>query len=265
MIVFAAITPHSPLLLPTVGKKQQTKLKKTLAAMKQMEEDLYTVRPESIVIFTPHGQTLAEAFSIHVAERYETNFQEFGDFTTRKIFKANPLLIERLKHHVRFTDSASHSLTLLIEDHLDYGAAVPLSLLAAHLPDVSIVPIFHSGLALASHFAFGKSLHEELTRSKKRIAVIASADLSHRLTDKAPGGYSPDGKKFDEAVVHAMKNQNYNALFGLESAALNAKACGLRTIMMLLGVLDGVNCSPELLSYEGPFGVGYLSVRYKFV
>ncbi|MEK7606982.1 MAG: class III extradiol dioxygenase subunit B-like domain-containing protein [Patescibacteria group bacterium] len=265
MIVFAAITPHSPLLLPTVGKKQQTKLKKTLAAMKRMAEDLYAAKPDILLVLSPHGQTLPESFSIHVAERYETSFQEFGDFTTKKVFKSDPMLIERLRRHLRSTDTVGHPLTLLTQDHLDYGTAVPLCLLAEHLLSVSVVPMFDSGLALTAHFAFGKSLHEELVRSKKRIAVIASADLSHRLTDKAPGGYSPDGKKFDEGVVHAMKNQDYDSLFGLEPSGAEAKACGLRTIMILLGVLDGVNCSPEILSYEGPFGVGYMSVRYKFV
>lgn len=264
MIVFAAVTPHSPLLLPTVGKKQQVKLKKTLSAVKQLEEELYAAKPEVLVIFSPHGQTLPESFSIHVAQEYETNFQDFGDFATKKTFRSTPLLIEHMRRSLR-NDGSAMPLSMLTEPFLDYGTAVPACLLTEHLPEVSLVPIFDSGLSLQKHFEFGKALHEELSKSKKRIALVASSDLSHRLTDKAPGGFAPEGKKFDEAVVHAIKNQDYDKLLELEESSREAKACGLRTLVMLLGALEGVNCSPEILAYEGPFGVGYMTVKCKFV
>ena len=37
-----------------------------------------------------------------------------------------------------------------------------------------------------------------------------------------------------------------------------AGECGLRSILILLGILSGNKIKPEVLSYEGPFGVGYL-------
>ena len=36
-----------------------------------------------------------------------------------------------------------------------------------------------------------------------------------------------------------------------------AGECGLRSIAVLLGCLDGEAVQTEILSYEGPFGVGY--------
>jgi aromatic ring-opening dioxygenase LigB subunit len=38
----------------------------------------------------------------------------------------------------------------------------------------------------------------------------------------------------------------------------SAGECGLRSIVILMGALDGLKVKPEILSYEGPFGVGYL-------
>ena len=43
-----------------------------------------------------------------------------------------------------------------------------------------------------------------------------------------------------------------------------AGECGLRSILILLGALDGLNWKPEILSYEAPFGVGYLVTNIKF-
>ena len=36
-----------------------------------------------------------------------------------------------------------------------------------------------------------------------------------------------------------------------------AAECGYRSILMLLGVFEGLEIETEVLSYEGPFGVGY--------
>jgi len=44
-----------------------------------------------------------------------------------------------------------------------------------------------------------------------------------------------------------------------------AGECGLRSFCFLLGILEasGISWQPEILSYEGPFGVGYLVVNFK--
>ncbi|MDP3245113.1 MAG: AmmeMemoRadiSam system protein B [bacterium] len=261
MLVFSAIVPHSPLLLPSIGKKNQGKLKKTLTAYQKLEEDLYVSKPETIIIFSPHGTSLPEAFSINLAQNYETNLAEFGDFGTKLKFPPDTMLIERLRRHLQ--EEKDLPVTLCTDQFLDYASTVPAALLTNHLQNVSLIPIYDSGLSLKKHFEFGQALQEEIIKDKKRVAVIASADLSHRLTDKAPGGFSPEGKKFDDAVVACLNEGNVKGILALEKDITEAKACGLKTITMLLGALDKINCSPELLSYEGPFGVGYLVVKFK--
>jgi len=42
-----------------------------------------------------------------------------------------------------------------------------------------------------------------------------------------------------------------------------AGECGYRSIIILLGALDGLDWKPEILSYEAPFGVGYLVANFK--
>jgi AmmeMemoRadiSam system protein A len=40
----------------------------------------------------------------------------------------------------------------------------------------------------------------------------------------------------------------------------NAGECGYPYILIMLGVMDGYDFKPSLFSYEGPFGVGYLTI-----
>jgi aromatic ring-opening dioxygenase LigB subunit len=42
-----------------------------------------------------------------------------------------------------------------------------------------------------------------------------------------------------------------------EGLCEQAGECGLRSLVMLGGTLEELHVSPELLSYEGPYGVGY--------
>ena len=42
-----------------------------------------------------------------------------------------------------------------------------------------------------------------------------------------------------------------------EELVESAGECGLRPIFFLMGSMDGMEASSRVLSYEGPFGVGY--------
>src|SRR3989339_675883 len=99
-----------------------------------------------------------------------------------------------------------------------------------------------SALSLEQHFAFGQFLHRQLSSIDKRFAVIASADLSHRLTKDAPGGYSKRGSEFDKKLVSLVKKNDVAAILKFDRAlAEEAGECGLRPIAILLGILDTGN------------------------
>ena len=103
-----------------------------------------------------------------------------------------------------------------------------------------------------------------LSEKNKKIAVIASGDLSHCVTKDAPAGYSPRGKEFDEKLVELITNKNITGILKIDQGLIEeAGECGLRSIMILLGLLERINYTPEILSYEAPFGVGYLVANFK--
>ncbi len=65
--------------------------------------------------------------------------------------------------------------------------------------------------------------------------------------------------KFDEMLVGMIREADFAGVLDLDSKlADEAGECGLRSIIALAGAFDGYGVKTEVLSYEGPFGVGYL-------
>lgn len=260
-LVFACVTPHTPLLMPTIGKEGLALIEKTKLAVQQLEQELYVAQPETLIVITPHGDALPDALSINLNTKYVTNFEEFGDLTTKLTWKSEIMLIDRIRE-----DFKDKHLPLVLgsSDFIDYGSAVPLSYLTAHLPNARVIPLITSQLDVKAHYTFGKELKDEIMSSPKRIAIIASADLSHRVGENSPEGLSPKGVAFDEKIVDIVTKQNPVGIMDVDEAWITeSKACGAKVVATLCGILDDVRHEAKVLSYEKPFGVGYLVAQMK--
>ncbi len=261
MIVFAAVVPHSPLLLKGIGKDHTKKLAKTVAAMADIEQRLYLTRPDTLCIISPHGNVMPDAFGINLSAEYATSFKDLGDFKTSKTFRSDFMLIDRIQRSIR----KDLPLVLQSDENLDYGFGVPLHLLTEHIKNPAIIPITTAGLDYKVHFDFGKAMRDEMLNSNKRIAVIASSDLAHTLTKDAPGGFSKHGAEFDVKVQELLAHRNVPGLLQMDPGVCKAaKECGLRPMLVALGLLDGIDYTANILSYEGPFGIGYLVSHLQF-
>lgn len=259
-IVFSAIVPHPPLLIPAIGKANAEQLKITAESFKKLSEELYASKADTILVISPHGLIQSNTFSMNLAPEFMVNFEHFGDFSTKANYRGNVGLAHRIRENLE----TKAPLQLISEPKLDYGSSIPLYLLTREMPELQIIPLYYSGLDLETHYKFGQALKRELIFNQNRIAVIASGDLSHRLTKEAPAGYSPKGQKFDQKIIeHIIKNQPQEILKINHKLILEASECGLKSIVMLLGIMDGMKHEPQKLSYEAPFGVGYLAVNFK--
>jgi aromatic ring-opening dioxygenase LigB subunit len=263
MIVFAAIVPHSPLLLPTIGKEHRDKMQATLAAYTEIEQALYLAKPDALCIVAPHGVRYPDAFSVNLASKYVGNLKAFGDFATTVEAKSDYLLIDRLQRKLRHEGVP---FTLTSSEDLDYGYAVPLLLLTSHLTNWKLVPVSPSMLDGKEHFNFGRQLKRVLHAEPERVAIIASADLSHKLGPDSPAGASEEGPAFDKAVQDSVAANDPSPLLSLPPAVVEGAAqCAYRPITTILGCLENMNVTAKILSYESPFGVGYLTARYDIV
>ncbi|MGM0653104.1 MAG: AmmeMemoRadiSam system protein B, partial [Bacillota bacterium] len=142
---------------------------------------------------------------------------------------------------------------------LDHGAMVPLYYLqqaGLEVPGVHITYSFHP---LEQIYNFGRSLKRAVEKRGKKVTVLASGDLSHRLTRSAPAGYNPRGAEFDRQLVEYIRNGEVEKILNFDQQLVEqAGECGLKSFVMALGMLNGEKFNSEIISYEGPFGVGYL-------
>ncbi len=260
-LVFAAITPHPPLLIPAIGKDAIKKIDHTRQAFLKLEEDIYTAHPDVIIIISPHGQHFPDAFAINMAPKYESDLKEFGDLATKISFNGDITL----PYNIRSACNIDHTCETVIisEPKLDHGIVVPLLYLTKHLPDTKILPVSFSEFDEKTHLEFGTLLKEQIMKSNKRIAVIASADLSHALSNDAPAGFNKNGEIFDKKIQEALASHNTAGLLSLDKELVNgASECGFRPILILMGILRDVNYRYESYAYEAPFGVGYLTANF---
>ncbi|HAT03954.1 MAG TPA: AmmeMemoRadiSam system protein B [Candidatus Magasanikbacteria bacterium] len=261
-LVFAATTPHPPILLPSIGKEEIEKLKKTQQAFAKVEEELYLSKPHVIAIISPHGQLYDDAFTLNAHTRFISSFEEFGDHTTRNEWKGAPDMSAHIGH---IAMEERIPVRLISDDHIDHGVGVPLHFLATHMPDVKILPIGYSGLDAKSHLAFGYLLKNAFMDSDKRVALIASGDLSHGLTTDAPAGFSKVGKEFDDKIIQLLEAHNTTGIMQMDQKFVNEAAeCGYRSLLILLGALQNIDYTFKNYAYEAPFGVGYLTGVFDF-
>ena len=153
--------------------------------------------------------------------------------------------------------------TLTSNEELDYGYTIPLLLLTPHLQQWKLIPLSPSSLDGKAHYEFGAQLRRTLHAESERVAVIASVDLSHKLKADSPGGASEEGPRFDDLVRQAVELKNIQTYLEIPSDFTEAAGqCAYGPLAMLFGILQDLNVTPHLLSYEAPFGVGYLTAKY---
>ncbi len=263
MIVFAAVVPHSPLLIPTIGKDHRDKIACTITALKEIEQALYLAKPETICLIAPHGARYPDAYSINLSDKYVGNFKAFGDFSTVINAKSDFLMIDHIQRKMR---EEQVPFTLTSTQELDYGFTVPIFMLTEHLTNWKLLPVSPSMLDGKAHYEFGKQLKRILHAESNRVAVMASADLSHKLKADSPGGTSTEGPLFDQAIDKAITNNDSASLLELAPDIIeNAAQCGYRPIMTMFGTLHEIKIETKKLCYEAPFGVGYLTARFDIV
>jgi AmmeMemoRadiSam system protein A len=67
-----------------------------------------------------------------------------------------------------------------------------------------------------------------------------------------------EGPEFDALICSSIEHGKFYDILSIKpDFAKKASECGLGSLNMMLGAFDGYEVKSRLLSYEGPFGVGY--------
>lgn len=258
------LMPHPPLIIPSVGKGKEKEIQYTIDACNKVGEEISKLKPETIVIITPHGTMFSDAVSISNEDKIEGNFNQFRDFET---YIQGQIDKEFNKELINICESENIPVvgidTNLLRRfnrkiELDHGAMIPMYFINKYYKDYKIVHVTYASLSDIELYKFGMAIRETAKNLNKKVIFIASGDLSHRLTEDGPYEYSPEGSKFDKILLENLQKGDVTGVFNIDKYIVeNAGECGLRSIYIMLVAMEGEDVKGELLSYEGPFGVGY--------
>lgn len=256
-VIGAIMVPHPPLIIPEVGRGQQRQIADTVDGCREAAKFVGAMKPDTVIVFSPHAVMYADYF--HVSPGTAAR----GDFSS---FWAPQVVVEAAYDHelvceiVRLSDQQDFPMGIEgeRERELDHGTMIPLYFINQYLRDYRVVRIGGAGLSFAEHYRAGQLVAQAAEHLGRRILLVGSGDLSHKLQADGPYGYSPQGPEYDKRIMEVMGEGQFGELLTFtESFCEQAAECGHRSFTMMAGALDGRKVVPRRLSHEGPFGVGY--------
>ncbi|AZV56352.1 AmmeMemoRadiSam system protein A [Clostridium sp. AWRP] len=256
--------PHPPIAVPEVGRGQETKIKNTLNACYKVGEEIASIKPDTIIIITPHGPMFSDAVAVSYENNIHGDLEKFGAPEVSQSSNINLPLTEKIIEYSKEQNILIGKITTRsaqeygMEYELDHGALVPLYFVNKKYPNYKLVHITYGMLSKMELYKFGMCIKKAVNEVNTKAVFIASGDLSHRLTKDGPYEYSPYGEKFDREITSLLEKGDVLKIFNMDKETVNeAGECGLKSYYIMLGAMDGCDIKGKILSYEGPFGVGY--------
>lgn len=256
-ILAAYAVPHPPLIVPSVGRGEERGIQATIDAYEDVARRVAGHAPDTIILSSPHAPAYYDAFAIAPGDKLEGSMAQFRAPHDRIECALDAEFVQEAVERAS-EGGLPLSSKAWVGHPMDHAAFVPLRFVNREYTDYRLVEVGLSGLSAREHFALGQVLARVADDLGRRAVYIASGDLSHKLLDDGPYGYVPEGPVFDEMITKAFADNDLDRMFDFDPDICDAAAeCGLRSFEIMAGALDGLAHSGELLSYEGPFGVGY--------
>lgn len=253
----AVIMPHPPIARPLVGRGEEKKIRATLDAYRTAAQQIAQDAPETIVIISPHNILFRDAFYISPGEIYTDSLSRFSAPADRVSI---PYDTEMREEIIRLCEEKGIPTVSdkRYAGEPDHGSLIPLLFISESYTNFRVVRIAPSFLSDEMLMEMGRVIERAAAHCGRRMTLIASGDLSHKLLAEGPYGYVKEGPEFDRRVTEMMKEGNLKAFREFTPDFRDRCAeCGLPGFIMLSGALENYHVRPDLLSYEGTFGVGY--------
>ena len=255
-LVFVGVAPHPPIMVPEVGGARLAEVRASVDAMRDLTERIKACGAETVVLVSPHAPLERSTFVAYGGARLRGDFANFH--APQAIVEA-PVDEELLGAIQQAAAEERYRVIVLEPQELDHGTAVPLYFLLRNGWAGRVVALGYSFLSDEDHVRFGECIRRAVEVTKRPAAFVASGDLSHRLKPGAPAGFDPHARRFDEQVVAALRANAPGQIPRIDQGLRRlAGECGYRSMLVALGAASAVESDCEVISYEAPFGVGYL-------
>ena len=77
-IIAAFMVPHPPMIVPEVGRGSENQIDKTIQAYEKVADEIASLKPETIIISSPHSVMYSDYFHISPGDGAVGSFSDFG-------------------------------------------------------------------------------------------------------------------------------------------------------------------------------------------
>ena len=256
-ILAAYMVPHPPMIIPQIGRGSEKQIEETIRAYQRIADSIAALRPETVIISSPHAILYADYFHVSPGETAEGDFGRFGAPEIRFREEYDSALVREICRLAREKDFPAGTLGER-DRRLDHGVMVPLYFIRQKYSGFRLVRLGLSGFSLPEHYEFGQIIREAVKSTGRRAVYVASGDLSHKLQAHGPYGFAPEGPEYDKKLMDVCSRAAFGELLTFdEDFCDKAAECGHRSFVIMAGALDGMAIKAEMLSHQDVTGVGY--------
>lgn len=225
----AFIVPHPPLIVPAVGRGREEEIRTTIDAYDEVARQIAELAPQTIIVTSPHATAYQDYFHISPGTEAHGDMRRFDARDADLSCAYDTELAGRIAQLA--ADEGFPAGTDYERDpSIDHATYIPLYFVDKFYRDYEVVRVGLSGYGPIKHYHLGQLVAKAVDELGRRAVLVASGDLSHKLAPDGPYGFAPEGPAFDAQVTEAMAQGDFMRILGFDA---------------------------RLLSYEGPFGVGY--------
>lgn len=251
----AVLMPHAPILVPGVGGERMHQADATISALRTAAGRIVAAAPHSVVLVSPHSPRRHDAFGIWRDSRLRGTFDQFAAPEIGIDLPNDPGLASAIATHAHASGLATWEIT---RQPLDHGALVPLWHLANAGWRGPTVVLSLAASPDDSLSKLGEAIAAAAQNLGHPVALVASGDMSHRLQPHAPAGYHPRASEFDRQVIEILRRGQYQDLLRIDPELRELAAEDVIDSTVIAAAATRWNAvGGKVLSYEGPFGVGY--------
>ena len=166
-ILAGFMVPHPPMIVPDIGKGSETQVQKTIDAYERVAGEITELRPDTIVITSPHSIMYADYFHISPGRGA---LGSFADFMAPQVNFSEDYDEELVGEICRLAKAEKFPAGTMgeKEPRLDHGTMVPLWFIRNRYKEGKIVRIGLSGLPLADHYRLGQLIKQAAENTGRR-------------------------------------------------------------------------------------------------
>ena len=256
-IIAAYMVPHPPMIIPAVGKGSEKQIVKTIEAYEKVADEIAGLKPDTIIISSPHSIMYSDYFHISPGTEATGSFAEFRASEVKIKVRYDAELVNLLANKAMYSGFPAGCLGEKKKE-LDHGTMVPLWFVMKKYSDFKLVRTGLSGFDLLKHYEYGLMIKEAVEELGRRAVYIASGDLSHKLQEYGPYGFAKEGPEYDERIMDVCSHARFGELFDFDANFCEKAAeCGHKSFVIMAGALDGIAVDAVQYSHEDVTGVGY--------